>query len=202
MEEYSRILTATDGKPRPMTEEEYRELERGVYTTSGETEWEPDVGPEIQPEEYIVSEEEVEFEPSKEEPETPEELELKEVESPPGWPKKVKHQDGTVAVYRTPEEWREAARKKYDLPGPKPEYSDEEVLKMVKEDPSHVVTNLMLQRKPEYRKFIYPILKAFVDWMTETGVSPERGTMLYEETDYMLKELEREADLKEAEKNV
>jgi hypothetical protein len=193
MEEFSRILTATDGKPRPMTEEEYRDLERGIYSTHGE-------GAEWHPEGMKAP---VEPEPIKEEP-GPVEVE-EEVESPPGWPKKVKHQDGTEAVYRTPEEWREAARKKYDLPEPKPsepEYSDEEVMKMIQKDPSDVVTNLMLHRKPEYRKFMYPMLKAFVDWMTETGVHPERGTMLYEETIYMLDELERQADLEDAEKGI
>jgi len=171
-----------------MTEEEYKEFARGVYTTSGESEWTPtpEAAPEVGPEVL--------------EPEEKEE----EIESPPGWPKKVKLPDGSIKTLRSPEEWRKIVREREGRPEPKsePKHSDEEVKKMIKEDPSHVVTNLMLQRKPEYKHLMYDILKAFVDWVTENDIPVEKGGIMHNEMLYMLDELEREADLMDIEKGV
>lgn len=168
MEQFNRILVATDGGPRPMTEDEYKEFMRGVYTSSGESGWAP---------------------------ETPEKLEKPEAikPSPPGWPKEVKMPDGTTKIFRSPEEWRESVKKRY---------SDEEVMKMIEEDPSHVVTNLMLQRKPEYKHLIYPMLDALVNWVQKTGVTPEKGTLIHKEMEYMLNEVEKNNDLKAAEEKL
>jgi len=208
MEEFSRILIATEGMPRPMTEEEYKELARGVYSTSGESTWEPDIGPELDPSElitgYSVSGEGAEIEPAKKpekpkpEPEPPEE----EIESPPGWPKKVKLPDGSTKIFRSPEEWRKAVREREGRPEPekKSEFSDEEVMEMIKKDPSDVVTNFMLQRKPEYKHLMYDIMKAFVDWITKNNIPVEKGGIMHNEMLYMLDELEREADRLDAEK--
>lgn len=115
MEEYDRILTAAHGKPRPMTEEEYRELERGSYSTSGEgTEWSPST--------EVVSGEGAEWNPVEKEivaPEVP--------ESPSGWPKKVELPDGSVEIMRSPEEWRKSITER------DPKRADEETLEKMKE---------------------------------------------------------------------
>lgn len=115
-------------------------------------------------------------------------------------------------VYRGP--WHPERRpehlKKQDeeklksLEGPKesePEYSDEEYFKMVEEEPEHVVTNLMLQRKAPYNqfKYIYPLAKSTVDWLNAVDYTPEKGSMLYEEIVYMLDMIEQEAERKERE---
>jgi hypothetical protein len=204
MEEFNRILVATDGNPRPMTEEEYRELARGVYTSSGESTWEPDIGSEPDPSKLLTEPAVKEIEELKPEPE--EEMEEpkpepeEEIESPPGWPKKVKLPDGSTKVLRSPEEWRKIVREREGRPKPepKPEYNDKEVMEMIKEDPADVVTNLMLQRKPEYRHLMYDVLKAFVDWITENDIPVEKDGIIQTEILYMLDELEREADQLEA----
>lgn len=179
--EFNRILIATDSHPRPMTDEEYKEFIRGVYTTSGESTW----GPE-------VSEETVELDLPK----------ATEEENLPGWPKKIRMSDGSMRVFNSPKEWMESVKERFPkTETPEKKFSDEEVMEMIKEDPSNVVTNLMLQRKPEYKHLMYPMLKSFVNWMTETGVNVKKGTLPYEETAYMLNELEKEIERKEAEKS-
>jgi hypothetical protein len=77
------------------------------------------------------------------------------------------------------------------------EYSDEEVMQMIEEDPANVVTNLMLQRKPEYSKFMYPMLKSLMDWLVESGSQAKPGDILYDEAEYMLERLEESVDLRD-----
>lgn len=76
------------------------------------------------------------------------------------------------------------------------EYSDQEVLEMIAKDPSHVVTNLMLHRKPEYQKLdlLLPMAKSITGWMAKSGISPEQGTPLYDETNYILDLIEQIAE--------
>lgn len=76
------------------------------------------------------------------------------------------------------------------------EYSDEKVLEMIIKDPSHVVTNLMLHRKPEYQKLnlLLPMARSITEWMAKTGISPEQGTPLYDETNYILDLIEQIAE--------
>lgn len=80
-----------------------------------------------------------------------------------------------------------------------PEYSDEEYFSMADKEPEHVVTNLMLQRKAPYSqfKYVYPLAKSLMNWMSEANYSPEEGSILYEETKYMLDIIEQEAERKE-----
>lgn len=182
MSEFSIILSATDEMPRPMTPEEYNEsLMKGIYSTpEGESEWEPPDRPKVE--------------------------EKKTYE--PGWPKKIELPDGSIKIFHSPEEWRKSTEERFKKTHVAPEetptepaetgkYSDEEVKRMIAEDPSHVVTNLMLQRKPEYKKFMYDMLKSLVDWVTDSNISPKKGTVLYDEADYMLNELNKNLDEKE-----
>lgn len=217
IEDFLKLLsTASDEeykKPIPMTEEEYKNLEKGIWSSSGETTWTPGFTGEPSGEttwapglpKTPAPQPQLRPEP-KPEPEVEEEK-----------PFKVKMPDGSVKSFRDVQEWREDARKRSQRPEeptptsePEPktesteskdkEYSDEEVMQMIKEDPGHVATNLMLQRKPEYSKFIYPLLKSLVDWATETEVPVEKGGMLYEEMNWMLEVLEDAATFKEIQK--
>lgn len=79
-----------------------------------------------------------------------------------------------------------------------PEYSDEEYFEMVKSEPEHIATNLMLQRKAPYNqfKYVYPLAKALLSWMDSMDHSPKEGTALYDETVYMLDIIEQEAERK------
>jgi len=79
-------------------------------------------------------------------------------------------------------------------------YDDDKVIEMIKKDPVNVATNLMLQRKPEYSKFIYPLLKSLVDWASNSGIDLKKGDLLYDEMEYMMNVLEEGADLAEVKK--
>lgn len=116
IEEYSRILTATNGKPRSMTEEEYMDfIKRREPVVSGE-------GAEFRPTEYdVVSGEGAELNP----PESPM---APEAESPLGWPKEVKLPDGSTVLMKSPEEWRNSIKeRRTNTP------NDEEVLSKMTE---------------------------------------------------------------------
>lgn len=97
-----------------------------------------------------------------------------------------------------PDEYYEEQRGYKYHPDEKPvaEHSDAEVLEMIKADPMDVVTNQMLHRKPEYQKIdlLMPMARGMVDFMSEANISPEKGTLLYEETTHILNLLEKLAD--------
>jgi hypothetical protein len=204
MEEYSRILTATDESPRPMTDEEYRNLERGIYSTPvGETTWEPpgkfetldisDVSPSTPVDEST-------WNPLSEPESVSEKPIVEEIGRPGDWPKKVKLPDGSTKEIGSLDEWRELVKEREPSKMKEKKYSDEEVMEMIKKDPSDVVTGLMLQRKPEYRHLMYPIIKAFVDWLTETGLPVEKNSIMHNELLYMFGKLKRKDYLKEVER--
>lgn len=72
------------------------------------------------------------------------------------------------------------------------EKTKNEVMQMIKEDPIHVMTNLMIQRKPEFQnvKFMLPLARGVVGWLSKSNISPEQGTLLYDESSYILNLLE------------
>ena len=192
MEEYIKILAATAGKPRPMTQEEYRDLEKGNYSTSGESSWgesSPSPEPEVEPMAVPVEEEA---------PKKPKEDKV--IVSPKGWPKKVKLQDGSVREIRSPKEWRDLVKDR----SKDQKYSEQEVRKMIKDDPMHVVTNLMLQRKPEHKDLMFDMLKSLVDWVTDNNldIQAENNKIISDEMNYMLEKLEGDASMREAEMGV
>jgi len=86
-----------------------------------------------------------------------------------------------------------------DIDEGSPSLSDEELLKMIEKDPIHVVTNLMIQRKPEYQRLeiIHPLLKGTIEWMTEAKMETQEGQLLYDETKFMLELMEAEVDKKD-----
>jgi len=90
-----------------------------------------------------------------------------------------------------------------EQPEVKQEYSDEEYFKMIKNEPEHVATNLMLQRVAPYNqiKYVYPLAKSLINWITEINYSPEEGSVLYEEIKYMLDIVEQETTRKEREES-
>lgn len=223
IEAFAREIQAADeySKPLEMTEEQYRNLERGNVTMSGETEWTPKQPEALMPEwveqwkrtikpgdtesgesEWYNPEVEYDFEEEmvrRHESDVPDPSDFD-----PGYryhPEEKPYR-GPWHPERRPEHLKKRDERKQQQPKPKtdkPEYSDEEYFKMVSEEPEHVVTNLMLHRKSPYNqvKYILPLAKSLVDWMTEVGYSPEEGSILYEETQHMLDILEKEAERRE-----
>jgi len=176
IEAFARELEAAEEyrKPLQMNEEQYKNLEKGNVSISDESEWKPDMPEPSEPvSEYRYNPEE-------------------------------KPYRGPWHPERRPEHLKRHKEKRNEIPeekGPEREYSDEEYSKMAKEEPEHVVTNLMLQRKAPYNqfKYIHPLAKSLVRWMSEMNYSPEKGSILYEEAKYMLDIIEQEVERKERE---
>lgn len=186
------LKVAEDENMAPMTGEQYKDLMSGIYTTpQGESEWSPEgLKPNIQSGES-------EWEPSGEE----------EIKPDLGY---KYHPD--EKVYRGPRREEDPLKGRYSKKPneeeKKPEVgkekmSDQELLLKIEKEPEHLVTNLMIQRDPEYADFdtIHRLVKSLYNWMEKNKINPEEGSILYEESMYMLDLLNKKLDEKESEKS-
>lgn len=80
-----------------------------------------------------------------------------------------------------------------------PEFTDPELLSMIMQDPMHVATNLMIQRRPEYQRIeiIHPLLRGVVDYMTNAKLELEPGSLVYDEVNFMIDFFEKEIEKKD-----
>ena len=178
-----------------MTEEQYKNLMGGIYSTQqGETEWNPHG---TKPDVSKIQSGETTWEPTDEE----------EVKPDLGY---KYHPD--EKVYRGPRREGDPLKGRYSKKPKKEEekpevgkekMSDQELLSMIEKEPEHLVTNLMIQRDPEYADFdtIHRLVKSLYSWMEKNKINPEEGSILYEESMYMLDFLNKKLDEKESDKS-
>ena len=76
--------------------------------------------------------------------------------------------------------------------------SDKELAAEIVKDPVNLVTNLMIQRDPRYSDpgIIYTLLESLFAWLKDSNIKLDKGSVLYEESQYMIDFLKKELDKK------
>lgn len=73
------------------------------------------------------------------------------------------------------------------------QYSDEDLLKLIAEDPIGVLSDLMIQHNPNYQKveILLPMAKGVMNWFEKANWLPEKNSILYKEFQYVLQLLDK-----------